>query len=125
MWVFSGTGNIFDMGEASLNVFFIQAPNVFMFLIPAITMRLFAEENRTGTIELLLTKPLTELQIILSKFYAGLFLVIFALLPTLIYYISVIKIGDPIGNIDHASTWGGYIGLLLLGGVFVSIGVFA
>ena len=73
MWVFSGTGNIFDMGEASLNVFFIQAPNVFMFLIPAITMRLFAEENRTGTIELLLTKPLTELQIILSKFYAGLF----------------------------------------------------
>ena len=125
MWVFNGSNNIFDMGQSSMSSFFINAPNVFLFLIPAITMRLFSEENRTGTIELLLTKPISDLQIILSKFLAGLFLVILALLPTLFYYYSINQMGEPIGNIDHAATWGGYIGLLLLGGVFVSIGLFS
>ena len=124
MWVFNGTSNIFDMGESSMASFFVNAPNVFLFLIPAITMRLFSEENRTGTIELLLTKPISDTKIILSKFLAGVFLVILALIPTLFYYYSIHQMGKPIGNIDHAATWGGYIGLLLLGGVFVAIGLF-
>ncbi len=125
MWIFPGVGNVFDMNEASMANFFMHAPNVFMFLIPAFTMRLFAEENRTGTLELLLTKPISDLKIIGAKFFAGLFIVFLSLLPSLIYYYSIIKIGNPVGNIDHAATWGGYIGLLLLGGVFVSISLFA
>lgn len=125
MWVFNGSSNIFDMGKSSMSSFFINAPNVFLFLIPAITMKLFAEENRTGTIELLLTKPISDLEIIVSKFLAGLFLVFLSLIPTLFYYYSINQMGNPVGNIDHAATWGGYIGLLLLGGVFVSIGLFS
>ena len=124
MWVFNGSSNIFDMGESSMESFFINAPNVFLFLIPAITMRLFSEENRTGTIELLLTKPISDNKIIISKFLAGLFLVVLALLTTLFYYYSIYQMGKPVGNIDHAATIGGYIGLLLLGGVFVAIGLF-
>ena len=122
MFVFSVFGTIFDRGESSLHLFFQLSPIVFMLLIPALTMRLFAEENRTGTIELLLTKPLTDSQIILSKYFAAVFLFILCLIPTLIYYVSIIKMGE---GLDHASTWGGYIGLLLLGGAFISIGVFA
>jgi ABC-2 type transport system permease protein len=87
-------------------------------------MRLFSEENRTGTLELLLTKPITEFKLVFSKFIAGLILVVISLLPTLIYYISIGEMGAESWNIDSASTWGGYIGLLLLGGVFVSIGLF-
>ncbi len=125
MWVFPGSSNVLDYGEASLNGLFFNAPLVFLFLIPAITMRSFSEEKRTGTIEILMTKPLTDIQIILAKYLAGLVLVLFSLLPTLIYYYSVIEMGDPVGNIDHAGTWGAYIGLFLLGGVFVAVGIFA
>jgi ABC-2 type transport system permease protein len=104
---------------------FIIAPWVFLFLIPAITMRSFADEKKAGTIELLLTRPLTDLQIIVSKYLAGFILVLFSLLPTLIYYFSVHKLGNPVGNIDTGGMWGSYIGLLFLGGAFVSIGIFA
>ena len=88
-------------------------------------MRSFAEEKKTGTIELLFTRPLTELQIILAKYFAGVALVAVSLLPTLFYYYSVYKLGYPPGNIDSGGTWGSYIGLLLLGAGFVSIGIFA
>lgn len=125
MWIISGPNNILEMGEASLGTFFYIAPVVFLVLIPAITMRMFAEENRTGTIEILMTKPITNFQIILAKYLAGITLVAFSLLPTLIYYYSVIKLGAPEGNIDHAGTWGAYLGLFLLGNVFVAIGTFA
>jgi len=125
MWVFSGPSNVLDYGEASLNSLFTNAPNIFLFLIPAITMRSFAEEKRTGTIEILMTKPLSDFQIILAKYLAGLALVLLSLLPTLIYYYSVIQLGEPVSNIDHAGTWGAYIGLFLLGAVFVAIGIFA
>ena len=125
MWVFPGSGNVLDMGEASLRVLFTNAPIVFLFLIPAITMRSLAEENRTGTIELLLTQPITDTAIILAKYFASVTLVFLALLPTLIYYYSVVELGDPKGNIDHAGTLGAYFGLFLLGAVFVSIGIFA
>jgi ABC-2 type transport system permease protein len=88
-------------------------------------MRSFADEKKGGTIELLLTKPLTDLQIILAKYFAGFTLVLFSLLPTLIYYYSVHKLGSPVGNIDTGGMWGSYIGLLFLGAAFVAIGIFA
>lgn len=125
LWVLQADSNIIDSGYANIDGLFIIAPWVFLFLIPAITMRSFADEKKAGTIELLLTRPLTDLQIILSKYFAGFVLVIFSLLPTLIYYYSVNKLGNPVGNIDTGGMWGSYIGLLFLGGAFVSIGIFA
>jgi ABC-2 type transport system permease protein len=124
LWVFPMEFNIPDYGYASIENLFVLAPWVFLFLIPAITMRSFAEESRTGTIELLLTKPLTDMQIILAKYFAGVLLVVFSVLPTLVYYISVYRLGTPVGNIDSGATWGSYIGLLLLGASFVAIGIF-
>ncbi len=125
LWVFASDFNILDFGYASLEGLFMIAPFVFLFLIPAITMRSFADENSSGTIEMLLTKPLTDLQIILSKYFAGLILVIFSVLPTLIYCYSVYQLGLPVGNIDMGGMWGSYIGLLFLGASFVSIGLFS
>ncbi len=125
LWVFPGATNVLDSGYANIDALFYIAPWVFMFLIPAITMRLFAEESRTGTIELLLTKPLTDFQIVFAKYIAGFTLVLFSLLPTLIYFYSVYNLGAPVGNIDFGGTVGSYFGLLFLGSVFVAIGVFA
>ncbi len=125
MWVLPTEANVMDNGYADLNTLFTVAPWVFLFLIPAITMRSFADEKSSGTIELLQTRPLNDLQIILAKYLGGLALVIFSLLPTLVYFISVYQLGNPIGNIDTGSVWGSYIGLLLLGASFVSIGVFS
>lgn len=125
MWVVRGDTNVLDGGYANIDALFGIAPWVFLFLIPAITMRSFADEKKTGTIELLLTRPLTDLQIILAKYFAGFILVLISLLPTLIYYYSVWKLGIPQGNIDSGGTWGSYIGLLFLGSSFVAIGIFA
>jgi len=126
VWVFPGTEfSIPESGYANIDPLFIITPWVYMFLIPAITMRLFSEEKKSGTIEILLTKPLTELQIVLAKYFAGVVLVLFSLIPTLIFYMSVHMLGAPQGNIDTGSMWGSYIGLLFLGAGFVSIGVFA
>ena len=125
LWVLQTDSNIIDNGYSNIDGLFILAPWVFLFLIPAITMRSFADEKKAGTIELLLTRPLTDLQIITAKYLAGFILVLFSLLPTLIYYYSVHKLGNPVGNIDTGGMWGSYIGLLFLGGAFVSIGIFA
>lgn len=125
LWVISFGQNILTNGYASIDGLFAIAPMVFLFLIPAITMRMFAEEKKGGTIELLLTQPLTDMQIILAKFLAGFVLVVFALLPTLVYYYSVYQLGLPPGNIDSGAMWGSYIGLLFLGAAFVAIGLFA
>jgi ABC-2 type transport system permease protein len=125
LWVLQTDSNILENGYANIDPLFIMAPWVFLFLIPAITMRSFADEKKAGTIEMLLTKPLTDLQIILAKYFAGLLLVVFSLLPTLIYYYSVHKLGSPVGNIDTGGMWGSYIGLLFLGAAFVAIGIFA
>ena len=125
LWVFPGDFNIIDAGFTSLESLFVIAPWVFMFLIPAITMRSFAEEKRTGTIELLLTRPLSEWQIIWAKYFAGLLLVVLSLIPTFVYYYSLQGLGNPPGNIDTGATWGSYIGLMFLGGAYVSIGLFA
>ena len=125
MWVLPTDSNILDNGYANIDALFMLAPWVFLFLIPAITMRSFADEKKSGTIELLLTRPLSDLQIILAKYFAGVTLVLFSLLPTLIYYYSVHRLGSPVGNIDTGGMWGSYIGLLFLGAAFVSIGIFA
>ncbi len=125
MWIFRGEMNVLDSGFSSLSTLFVIAPWVFSFLIPAITMRLFSDEKKAGTIELLLTKPLSEFEIILAKYFAGLLLVLFALLPTLIYYYSVYQLAMPVGNIDSGGFWGSFVGLFFLAAGFVSIGVFA
>lgn len=125
MWIFPGEWNTLDNGIASLDTLFVIAPWVFMFLIPAITMRSFSEERRNGTMELLLTRPLTDFQIVLAKFLGGVVLVIISLIPTLVYFITVHTLGQPKGNIDTGATWGSYIGLLLLGASYVSIGILA
>lgn len=125
LWVFPGNLNVLDGEYASLGALFNLAPWVFMFLIPAVTMRLFAEENRTGTIEQLLTKPLTDLQIIAAKYFAGFVLVLFSLVPTLIYFLSLYYLGSPQGNIDQGGMWGSYLGLLFLAAGFVAIGLFS
>ncbi len=125
LWVFASDFNILDFGYANLDGLFMIAPFVFLFLIPAITMRSFADENRTGTIEMLLTKPLTDLQIVLAKYFAGVLLVIVAVVPTFFYMYSVYQLGLPKGNIDMGGAWGSYIGLFFLGASFVSIGLFA
>ena len=125
LWVFPQQFNIFDYGFASLDNYFTLAPWVFLFLIPAITMRSFAEELKAGTMEMLLTKPITEFEIILAKYLAAVVLVLFAILPTLVYYLAVYKLGMPPGNLDQGGTWGSYIGLLFLGAGFAAIGIFA
>lgn len=124
MWVFADT-SILSYNYASLDQLFSMAPMIFMFLIPAITMRSFAEEQQTGTIELLVTRPLHDLEIIFGKFFANLTLVIFAILPTLLYYYTVYQLGSPKGNLDSGAIIGSYIGLVFLAGAFVAIGLFA
>ncbi len=125
LWVFPMQFNLLDFGYANLDGLFILSPFVFLFLIPAITMRSFADEKKSGTLELLMTQPLSDFQVILAKFLAGVVLVIFSLLPTFVYFISIYKLGLPPGNLDMGGIWGSYLGLLFLAMSFVAIGVFA
>lgn len=125
MWVFPGQMNVLETGYATLESLFAIAPWAFLFLVPAITMRMIAEEKRLGTLELLNTRPVTDLQIILAKFLASWTLVLMSLLPTLVFFWSVYRMGSPPGNIDTGGTWGSYIGLFFLGGIYAAIGIFA
>lgn len=125
LWVFQSDFNIMTFGYANLDSLFILAPWVFLFLVPAVTMRSFAEEKRTGTIEMLFTKPLSDWQIVLGKYFAGVALVLLVLIPTLIYYFSVYRLSLPVGNVDSGGIWGSYIGLFFLSSAFVSIGLFS
>jgi ABC-2 type transport system permease protein len=124
LWVFPDS-SILEYGYATLENLFGTAPYLFMFLIPAITMRLLAEERKEGTFELLLTRPLTDWQIVMGKYLAAVIIVLFALIPTLIYYYSVYTLGTPQGNIDTGGVIGSYIGLFLLGSAFAAIGLFS
>ena len=123
VWVFPDT-NVLDFGYATLDSFFDMAPYILIFLIPAITMRSFAEEINSGTIELLATRPVTDLQIILGKYFAALLLVVIAIVPTIVYLFTVYFLASPVGNIDLGGMIGSYFGLLFLGAVFVAIGIF-
>ncbi|HRN95152.1 MAG TPA: gliding motility-associated ABC transporter permease subunit GldF [Chitinophagales bacterium] len=124
LWIFPDT-NILDFGYANIDGLFALSPYIFMLLIPAITMRSFSEELSTGTFELLVTRPVSELQIIGGKYLAAITLIAIALLPTLIYFVTVYRVALPVGNVDTGGIAGSYIGLFLLGCVFAAIGIFA
>lgn len=122
IWVFPET-NVLDSGYADLSPLFRFAPYILIFLAPAVTMGLFSEELKIGTIELLLTSPLTILQIVLGKYLASLVIMVSIFLLTSIYCISIYLLASPTGNIDVAALIGSYIGLLLLSSVFLGIGL--
>jgi len=124
MWVFTDT-SVLDYGFADMDTLFSLGPYVFIFLVPAITMKSFAEEKKMGTMELLLTKPLSDWDIVMGKFMATFSLVMFALIPSVIYYFSIYQLGNPEGNIDSAGVAGSYVGLMFLSLVFCAIGLFA
>ncbi|QTE22810.1 gliding motility-associated ABC transporter permease subunit GldF [Polaribacter cellanae] len=124
LWIFKNDFNILNAGFADVNPFFYIAPWVFLFLIPAITMKSFADEFSNGTIELLKTKPLSNWQIVMGKFWASLLLVIISLIPTLTYVYTIYQLGNPIGNLDFGNTIGSYIGLLFLASTYTAIGLF-
>jgi len=117
--------NLLEGTEADLIPFFNLSPVIFLILIPAITMRSIAEERRTGTIELLFTRPISDFQILMAKYLAGVTLLVIALMPTFIYYLSMHYLGKPVGVIDDGATFTSYLGLILLGSTFVAIGIFA
>ena len=140
MWVIKGNLNVLESGHANLNTLFTMAPWVFLFLVPAVSMRVFAEEKKSGTLELLLTRPISEFrivlaeqphrnvvfaQIVLAKYLAIVVLILFSLLPTLVWYISVSRLGSPPGNLDSGGIAGSYIGLFFLAAVYASVGIFS
>jgi ABC-2 type transport system permease protein len=125
LWVFPSEMNIATGGYATLDGLFVLAPWVFLFLVPAITMKMLAEEKKSGTIELLLTRPLSDFQIVFSKFLAAVVLIVLSLLPTFVYFYSVYQLGNPVGNIDMGATWGSYLGLFFLAAIYAAIGLFA
>ncbi len=124
MWVLPDY-NVLDLGYANLDTLFNMAPWIFIFLISSITMRSFSEEKKTGTIEILTTKPISDIQIIMAKYLAAVTLVLFVLLPTLLYYFTIYQLGAPKGNLDSGAIIGSYIGLFFLASAFVAIGVFS
>jgi len=125
LWVFKSEFNVLDYGFADLSSFFFLAPWILLFLIPAVCMRSFSDEKKQGTLELLLTKPISHTSIVLGKYLGAFMLIIFALIPTLLYVYTVYQLGDPIGNLDSGSTIGSYFGLLFLIAAYTSIGIFA
>ena len=125
LWVFEGVFNIPNSGFADLAPFFQLAPWIFVVLIPAVTMRAFSDEKKMGTLELLLTKPISKTALVYGKYLGALTLILFAILPTLIYVLAIYQLGNPIGNLDTGVTIGSYIGLVCLGAVFTAIGVWA
>ena len=125
LFVFSGSYNILDNGFADLSPFFNLAPWIFIFLIPAITMKSFSEEKKQGTMELLLTKPIGLWNLVLGKFFGTFLLVIIALIPSILYVFTIHQLGDPVGNFDVGATLGSYFGLFLLASCYTAIGLFS
>ncbi|MDO6759225.1 gliding motility-associated ABC transporter permease subunit GldF [Tamlana sp. 2_MG-2023] len=125
LWLFKGEFNILDYGFAELSSFFLLAPWILIFLIPAVTMRSFSDEKKQGTLELLLTKPISLFNIVLGKYFGAFILILIALLPTLLYVYTVYELGNPVGNLDMGSTLGSYFGLLFLVAAYTAIGVFS
>jgi len=125
LWVFPSNYNILENGYATLESLFALAPWLYLFLVPAVTMRLFAEEKRGGTIEFLLTRPIGDWQLVAAKYLAALTLVLFSLLPTLLWFFTVYRLGNPVGNMDVGATWGSFAGLFFLAAIYVAIGIFA
>lgn len=124
LWIFEGEFNVLDNGYADLSSFFLLAPWILIFLVPAVTMRSFSDEKKQGTLELLLTKPISHFQIVLGKYFGALVLILVALIPTLLYVYTINTLGNPQGNLDVGSTLGSYFGLLFLVAAYTAIGVF-
>lgn len=124
LWVFEGEYNILKTGFADMTPFFTLAPWILIFLIPAVTMRSFSDEKKQGTLELLLTKPLSIWQIVNGKFLGALLLIVMAIIPTFIYVWTIYGLGMPEGNIDMGSAIGSYFGLLFLISAYSAIGIF-
>lgn len=125
LWVFKGPYNIFEYGFADLSPFFILAPWIFLFLIPAIAMKSFSEEKKIGTLELLLVKPISLTQLILGKFFSIISLAIITLLPTFAYVLCISELGTITGNLDMGLVLGSYLGILMLLGAYSAIGIYA
>jgi len=125
MWVLPGELNILDSEYAGLDTLFLISPWVFLFLVPAITMRMIAEEKRLGTIELIYSRPVTERAVIWGKYFASVSLVLLSLLPGLVYYLSVYYLGETHGNLDTGGTMGAFLGLFFLAAIYAAIGIFA
>ncbi|MFL1011577.1 gliding motility-associated ABC transporter permease subunit GldF [Flavisericum labens] len=125
LWLFKGDFNILNYGFADLSSFFLLSPWILLFLIPAVTMRCFSDEKKQGTLELLLTKPISPFHIVLGKYFGAFILIVIALVPTLLYVYTIYQLGNPVENLDMASTWGSYFGLLFFVAAYTAIGVFA
>ena len=125
MWVFPGQWNVLENGYAGLDTLFFLSPWVFLFLVPAVTMKMIAEEKHSGTIELIYSRPVNERGIVYGKFLASVALVLLALIPGIIYYVSVWVLGETPGNLDRGGTLGAFIGLFFLAAVYASAGLFA
>lgn len=124
MWINPGELNVLDVGLANIDTLFYIAPWVFLILVPATTMRSFSEEKRLGTLELLLTRPITDWQLTLGKYFAAVILILLSLIPCIIYLVSVYYMATPIGNIDMGAIWGSFIGLFFLASCYAAIGIF-
>lgn len=124
MWISPGELNVLDVGLANIDTLFFIAPWVFLILVPATTMRSFSEEKRLGTLELLLTRPITDWQLTLGKYFAAVILILLSLIPCIIYLISIYHIASPVGNVDMGAVWGSFIGLFFLASCYAAIGIF-
>lgn len=124
LWVFNGPFNLLDGGYASLEHYFALAPWVFLFLIPAVSMRVFSDEIRTGMLELLLVRPISTVKLVLAKYLATLSVVILSILPTMVFWWSISALGSPAGNLDWGATAGSFVGLIALGAAYTAVGVF-
>ncbi len=124
LWVFRGDFNIFDYGFANLSNLFLLAPWIFVFLVPAISMKSFSEERKLGTLELLLIKPISLWKLVLGKFLGVFLLCIIALLPTIVYVFAISELGIITGNYDFGVVLGSYFGLFFLVAAYASIGLY-
>lgn len=125
LWLFTGDFNILESGFADMTPFFLLAPWILVFLVPAVTMRSFSDEKKQGTLELLVTKPISHLQIVLGKYFGTLILIILALLPTLLYIFALDNLKMTADVLDYGSIIGSYLGLLFLVAAYAAIGLFA
>lgn len=125
LWVFKGPYNVFDYGFADLSAFFMLSPFIFLFLIPALSMKSFSDEKKSGTLELLLMKPISPWELVLGKFFGVMVLGIIALVPTLVYVWCISVLGTETGNFDIGLVIGAYIGMILLLTAYTGIGLFA
>lgn len=124
LWIFPGEYNVLNSGYANIDGLFVLAPWLFLFLCPAVTMRLIAEEKQQGTIELLLTRPISTFSLVVGKFLSAWLIMLVALIPSIIWYATVYILAEPMGNVDSGAFWGSFIGLIFLAAVYGSIGLF-